>query len=580
MVSPSGRFVLAFNGEVYNYRDLRAELAAEGFSFQGSSDSEVVLAALEGWGIPEALTRFNGMFAIALWDIEGRAVHLIRDRMGIKPLYYAMVGPRMLFGSELRVLRPAPEKFAAIDRTATFDYAAHLYFLGETTPLESARKLLPGHWITFQTNHLGLEAPPEPRRWWSEPNRRIKPDHERDPETATRELERLVSDAVRIRMVADVPIGALLSGGTDSTLIAAMMQEHSPTPIKTFTIGFDDAVHDESTHARAISEYLGTDHTELTVTGKDALNVVPKLPGLLDEPLADPSLLPTYLVSALARQKVTVALSGDGGDELFAGYTRHVIGSRMLPPLAQIPPSVRRPLARLLQFIPTDRWDALPELLTSRDSPTRLLGQKVKKLTQLLHEPTSQAMYLRLLMAGNRDEELVIGGTKGLNGSSIEGLAPCDSLSEMLAFDQAYYLPGDLLQKVDRASMAHSLEVRVPLLDHRIVEWSWSVPSDQKIRGGGGKWLLKEVLARRIPRSLTDRPKTGFTVPLASWLSGPLNEWAEDLLFSAEASRDSIFDPQSVRTQYDQFMSGDISQALSLWAVLMFEAWRREWNIG
>lgn len=584
MTSSCGRFTLVFNGEVYNFRELRAELEGEGCAFSGQSDSEVVLMAFAQWGIISALQRFVGMFAMGLWDQAEETLHLIRDRLGIKPLYLGRTEQGgFAFGSELRALLQSSFGSKDTDIKALADYCGHLYFPGETTPFPGIRKLLPGHILSVRVSQLNKDRFPRSRPWW-ELNRVRRESHPKKPERSDdqtiQELRELISDAVRLRMVADVPIGALLSGGIDSTIVAAMMQRHSDRPVRTFTIGFDDPQHDESNHAEAVAEHLGTEHTTLHVTAEDVLRFIPKIPVLFDEPMADPSLLPTYLVSALAREHVTVALSGDGGDELFAGYTRHVVGHRLIPSVSRLPRKPRRWLAELLRFVPTSQWERLSRSASRGRHTMRLVEQKVGKLTELLDCDSPGDMYLSLLRAGGRPETLLSNPPEPGGGveTSPEAEASFRTLADMLEFDQRHYLPGDLLQKVDRASMAVGLEVRVPLLDHRVVEYSWTLPDHRKIRNGRGKWPLRAILASYVPSTLIDRPKMGFTVPLAKWLRGPLRPWADNILLSANVRRDLLFDRDAVADVYHRFQAGEDQLALRIWPVLIFEAWRRHWN--
>jgi asparagine synthase (glutamine-hydrolysing) len=583
MVSPSGRWVMVFNGEVYNFRALREELREGGVSFRGGSDSEVLLAGVDAWGIEATLQRLIGMFAIALWDRERQELSLVRDRVGIKPLYIAHTRTGIGFASELGALVRAPGFDGALDPEAIQAYVRYLFVPGPGTPIRSIRKLAPGHWVTIPLEALGGDVPAS-RPYWSIEEARSSGEAVRrqraadDPGTVD-ELEALLSDAVRLRLVADVPLGALLSGGIDSSVVVALMQAQSSRPVKTFTIGFDRPEHDESGHALAVARHLGTDHTSMTVSDSDALDVVDALPRIFDEPLADPSQIPTFLVSRLARETVTVALSGDGGDELFAGYNRYVSGLGLLPRLARLPRFLRRPLAGGVRALPEAFWRGIHA--ASGRGNLRLAGAKAVKLGRLLNAPTPSEMYRTLLSTIDDPERYM---TEGVHRNDpISACLPGGStnltLGDMLASDQRYYLPDDLLQKVDRASMATSLEARVPILDHRVVEFSWGLPDDLKIRNGQGKWLLRQVLLRHVPSHLIDRPKTGFSVPLGDWMRGALREWSEYHLFAPSYVRDAVFDPAAVRQGWDRFIAGRDDEALGLWAMIVFEAWRDHWRL-
>lgn len=598
MASVSGRFIMVFNGEVYNFRDLRDELRREGVTFRGDSDSEVVVNALERWGVRAALQRFVGMFALALWDTRQQVLWLTRDRLGIKPLYLARVPGGVTFALELGALLRDPEPRFSLDPQGLDLYLRYLYLPAPFTPFRGIRKLRPGHLVRIPLDEAagaGPSAPPpagEP--WWSVARARMDgedaagtaggPDPRSDEEAVDR-LEALLRDAVSLRMVADVPLGALLSGGVDSSVVVALMQELSTTPVRTFTIGFDDPTHDESDHARAVARHLGTDHTELPVSGREALDVVPRLPGIFDEPLADPSQIPTWLVSRLARRDVTVALTGDGGDELFAGYTRHAAGGRLIPRTQRLPGLPRRLVGKALQGLSEPAWDRMAALTPG--GGVRLAGQKAHKLGRMMAASSPAEAYRTLL--STRAQGLLRAGGGGSTGVANDPLAALlhsvasengsFALGDMLEADQTYYLPDDLLQKVDRASMAVSLEARVPILDHRVVEWSWTLPDHLKIRNGEGKWILRRLLYRHVPQALVDRPKTGFTVPLAHWLRGPLRAWAEDVLLAPSPERDHLFDAAAVRREWTTFIEGGSQDALTLWSLLMFEAWRAEWSV-
>ena len=587
MTSHSGRYTIAFNGEVYNFRRIRAELGGR-VPLRGESDTEIILHAFERWGIRGALDRFIGMFAMAVWDRDRRSLTLVRDRMGIKPLYFARTRTGVAFASELNVLRSAPGLDTALDLDGLRAFVQYLYFPAPYTPIAAIRKLEPGSLMEIHPRDVADPSTPlpSPERWWTlEGVRRThsrQAGAERGDTEAVEELESLLEDAIGLRMISDVPLGALLSGGIDSSLVVALMQRQSREPVRTFSIGFDDPAHDESVHARRVAHHLGTDHSELRVTGADALDLVPRMPYLFDEPLADPSVLPTHLVSELARRNVTVALTGDGGDELFAGYTRYTAGLGIIQRLSRFPAMPRRWLGTALQSVKPeflDRW--LPRA-PGRLGKVRLPASKAHKFGKLLSEGPEWEIYRSLIRTVVHPDTLLLQGGGGhdlianrLQKLGMNGL----SLGDLLQFDQEHYLPDDLLQKVDRTSMAVSLEARVPLLDHRVVEFSWGLPDTMKLRNGRGKWILRKILDRHVPRELIDRPKTGFTVPVESWLAGPLREWAEELILAPDPFRDTLFRAAALERSWKRFQDGRREEALGLWAVLTFLAWRKSWGI-
>lgn len=578
MVSASGRYVIAFNGEVYNFAELRRELAPHGHLFYGHSDTEVILAGFEQWGIVETVRRCVGMFAMAVWDTCRRKLCLIRDRLGKKPLYVYHEAGLVTFGSELKALAPGPSFDRSLDRAALLSYLRYLYVPAPRTIFCGTMKIPAAHMLTLSSAAGDL---PAPLCYWS--LREVAMHglaHEVDPRDAVDELDTLLTDAVRCRLQADVPLGALLSGGIDSSTVVALMQEASTRPIKTYTIGFAEDGYDESQHAAGVAEYLGTDHTNLGLTGDDACALVPRLADVFDEPLADPSQLPTLLVSGLARQHVAVALCGDGGDELFGGYNRYVYGARMLPRLTRMPQFVRRSVSAGLGSVPAGAWTAAQHVAAALmpGLPAQHVGDRVQKLRTLMSAPSTGAMYCSLLSAWQRPD-LLLGEAEApddRNAEILDGVAPVDLLDRMMLADQTTYLPDDVLAKVDRASMAMSLEVRAPLLDHRVVEFSWRIPRALKIRGGIGKWALREVLYRRIPRELFERPKMGFSAPIDRWLRGPLREWAGDLLFSRQRAGE-WFDRAAVERAWAELQRGRPHRGAAMWAVVMLQAWRARW---
>ncbi len=577
MTSSDGRYTVVFNGEIYNFAALKEELEVAACSFRGRSDTEVLLAAITRWGIEAAIPRLWGMFAFGVWDGRERVLHLVRDRLGKKPLYYGWQGSSFLFGSELKALRAHPDFRAPIDRDALVSYLRFSYVPGPRSIYQDIRKLPPGSWVTVHPDRP--HEMPDPHRYWDPVA--VALAGQGNPlslsdEDAAGELETLLADAVRLRAIADVPLGAFLSGGIDSSTVVALMQEQSRLRVSTFTIGFDASEYDESAHARLVARHLGTDHTELRVTPEEARAVIPRLADLYDEPFADASQIPTFLVSELARRRVTVALSGDGGDEIFGGYNRYVAGTRLWRRLGGVPLPIRRGAAGLAEAIPPRAWDragAAADRLLPATRRGLISGNRVHKLATVLDLGGVDAMYTRLVSTWPEPGPLVRGGHEPeLPWRAVTANLP-DPADRMMLFDLLGYLPDDILAKVDRASMGTSLEVRAPLLDHRVVEFAWRLPLRQKIRGGVGKFVLRRVLERHVPRSLFERPKHGFGVPIDAWLRGPLREWAEDLLSEQRLEREGFFDPAPVRSALREHLEGRRNLQYQLWTVLMFQSW-------
>ena len=582
MRSPSSRYTAVFNGEVFNHRQLRAELERDGFAFRGHSDTEVILAAFERWGIAAATRRFVGMFAIAVWDGEARCLSLVRDRLGIKPLFVFARPGLVAFGSELKALVAAPSFDRSLDPEALTEYLRYLYVPAPRTIYRSTFKLLPGHILAISDPSAPLPAA-EP--FWSvdESARRGIADPFAGSDTdATVELERLLSEAVQLRMEADVPLGALLSGGIDSSTVVALMQSTASRPVKTYSIAFEAEDYNEADHAARVAQHLGTDHTELLVTGQDALNVIPRLPDIFDEPHADVSQIPAFLVCALARREVTVALSGDGGDEVFGGYNRYMYGDRLLARLARVPQPARRLLAAGIGHVSPRSWARVTRALSPVVRPLRRhshAAEKLQKVGRLLDCASPGQMYRSLVSAWQEPERLVVGAQKQ-DGTLEQTLGRRDVpklIDRMMLADQVTYLPDDQLAKVDRVSMAVSLEVRVPLLDHRLVEFAWTLPTSMKVRDGQGKWLLRQVLYRLVPRKIVERPKQGLSVPLATWLRGPLRPWAEDLLSSDQLERDGVLHAAPIRRAWSGLLRGQSAMSQALWGMLLFQQWRQRW---
>jgi len=582
MRSAQGRYTMVFNGEVYNFEALRDVLRSSGARFEGRSDSEVILAAFEAWGVEASLPRFVGMFAIAVWDAQEKVLHLTRDRFGKKPLYTYWEPGYLSFGSELKSLVAGLKFDRSADHEALAAYLRYLYVPAPATAYRRARKLMPGHLLSIRRLD---EALPASRPYWSMEDvaqRGLASPFAGSDEEGIDALESILSDAVRLRMVADVPLGAFLSGGIDSSTTVALMQANSTRPIRTFSVGFDEREYDEADDARAVASHLGTDHTTIRLTGDDALALVPQLPDWFDEPLADPSQLPTYLICRESRRDVTVAISGDGGDELFGGYNRYLFGEDVISPSARLPRVARGAAAAVAHALPVDTWDALHRVMSPalpKRFRTRLPGDKLHKMGNLMRHADEAEMYRSLVSALQRPELLMPGTTDrdDVVLRILRGAQPKDLLDRMMLADQLGYLIDDLLGKVDRVSMAVSLEVRVPLLDHRVAEFAWSLPRRFKIRDGQSKWILRKLLHRHVPPALVERPKMGFSVPIDRWLRGPLRAWAEDLLSPDSLRASGLVAIEPTRTLWQDFDRGRAS-GLGMWAVLNLLAWQRRWQ--
>jgi asparagine synthase (glutamine-hydrolysing) len=568
MLSSCGRYAIVLNGEIYNYRELRGELAARGSAFRGTSDTEVFLELISRSGLNAALSRANGMFAFALWDRAERRLQLVRDRLGEKPLYYGWAGSTLLFGSELKALRAHPAFAARVNRESLGLFARHSCVPAPYSIYEGVLKALPGAIVTFEDGAIG--DLPRSVLYWSlreAASEGLASPFRGTEREAAEELERLLRRAVKSRMHADVPLGAFLSGGIDSSMIVALMQQEGDRAARTFTIGYGEGAYDEADHAKAVSAHLKTDHTELRVTPAQALDAIPRLASVYDEPFADSSQIPTLLVSELARGSVKVALSGDGGDELFGGYNRHTWGRGIWRGLGRIPVGVRRLASMALTA-------ASPH---SKDGISR---ERIQRLAGVIAAESAEDMYLGIVTHWGEAAGLVLASSKPAtlverySGAFLEE----DPAVRMMYLDTATYLPDDILTKLDRASMAVGLEARAPLLDHRLVEFAWRLPLDMKLRGGRGKWLLRQVLDRLVPRVLADRPKKGFGAPICSWLRGPLRPWAEELLDEGRLRRDGYFDPKPIRARWAEHLSGRRDWQYPLWDILMFQAWLDRWR--
>jgi asparagine synthase (glutamine-hydrolysing) len=577
MHSSCGRYVITFNGEIYNFKLLRQELEKLGHGFRGHSDTEVMLGAITQWGVEAALKKFNGMFAFALWDRQEKTLFLSRDRAGEKPLYYGWADHTLLFSSELKALHQHRDFRGEIDRGALAVYLRHNYIPAPHSIYKGIYKLAPGTLLTIR----GLGSDVSPKPFWSA--KRAAEDGLSNPflgteSEAVNQLDSLLNDAVSMRMEADVPLGAFLSGGIDSSLVVAIMQANCSRPVKTFTIGFESSEFNEAESAKAVAKHLGTDHTELYVTPEEAMGVIPRLPSLYDEPFADSSQIPTFLVSQLARRKVTVSLSGDGGDELFGGYSTYFWGRSVHQKISWMPRTLRAAVAKSLDPLAKVDWNALferhssvvPGSLRRRD-----LTRVLQKFASVLGANELEAWYRVLLSYWMDPAAIVRGAKEKATVLTDEGAWAKlnDFVHVMMYLDTVMYLPDDILVKVDRAAMGVSLESRVPLLDHRVIEFAWRLPLTMKIRGNTGKKPLRQLLHKYVPKKLVERPKQGFGVPIHEWLRGPMRSWAEDLLNESRLRDEGYFCEEPIRQKWMEHCSGRHNWQAQLWGVLMFQSW-------
>jgi asparagine synthase (glutamine-hydrolysing) len=585
MRSPDGRYVLVHNGEIYNFRELRAELEKAGGEFlpwRSDSDTEVILAAVTAWGIRQTLTRLIGMFAFALWDCQENTLYLARDRMGEKPLYYGRAGKALLFASELKAVRAFPGFEARLDMEALSQYLRFQYVPEPRSIYEGVSKLMPGHLLALTPDMAHL---PEPEPYWTL-SRAVERAQEEpftgNPVSAATQLDTLLRSVVKNQMLSDVPLGCLLSGGIDSSLVTALMQAEADRQVKSFTIGYEETAYDESGQARGVAEHLGTEHTELIATPDHALDLIEHLPDIYDEPFADASQLPTLLVSRLTREHVTVCLTGDGGDEVFAGYNRHFWVPALWERIRILPQGVRAVAAETARIVPPHMYDALfrslHDLLPSAAQVTTP-GHKVHKLADVLSATSPEDLYKRLCTTWPRPDRLLPGTTEPPSPLDLPDSWPLQSeiTRWMQYLDATTYLPGDILHKVDRATMSVALESRAPFLDHRVIEFAWRLPVDMLVQGRQGKRILRDILGRYVPGHLIDRPKAGFGVPLDQWLRGPLKDWATDLLSNDRLDAQGLFNSTMVDGQLCAHLRGTKDNQYRLWNMLMFQAWYDRW---
>jgi asparagine synthase (glutamine-hydrolysing) len=575
MLSKSNRYVLVYNGEIYNFVALRKKLVLDGCIFEGGSDTEVLLNAIDKWGLSKSLNLFNGMFAFALWDRKKRQLLMIRDRMGEKPLYYGWQGDAFLFGSELKAFLQHPAWVGGVNRNSLAKLLQYNYIPSPQTIYHNIFQVQPGEMVklSFQNNAWNLEA----SNWWSlSENFQKGKDNlfQGNRNDAVDELELILKEVLSEQQLADVPVGAFLSGGIDSSAVVSVLQSVSSQPINSFTIGSFNPDYDESTKAREIAKQLNVNHTEYKVDVKDVVNLIPQIPNIYDEPFADASQIPTILISRLAKQKVTVAISGDGGDEIFGGYNRYIVAPRLFSWLEGKPLFLRRLARNMITSISPQLWDMI------NFSSSHQLGEKAHKISKLLDAKSEWEIYSRLIKIWHESIPVLGYGIDSDISYNFENedrfsyLDKAGSFSEkMMLADAATYLPDDILVKVDRAAMNSSLETRVPLLDYRVVSFASTLPLDMKIYNGESKWILRQLIDRYLPRSLVNYPKSGFAIPLHEWLRGPLRDWAESLLNLNRLEQEGFFDPLPIRKLWNEHLSGKFNHQYALWSVLMFQAW-------
>ena len=576
MESASGRYAIVFNGEIYNHKEIRYNLRDQVSYWRGHSDTETLLNAIEIWGLESTLKRCEGMFALAVWDRTKSILMLARDRLGEKPLYYGWQGEGVntafLFGSELKALRKHPSFKFDINRDAINLLLRHNCIPAPYSIYNKISKLMPGTILSISIN----DTEPKISEYWSLKEVTMKGLdnlHSGADTKVINGLEDVLKRSVEQQMVADVPLGAFLSGGIDSSLIVALMQQQSTQPVKTFTIGFSDDSYNEAKHAKEVAKYLNTDHAELYVSHQDAINVIPKLPKIYDEPFSDSSQIPTFLVSQLARDHVTVSLSGDAGDELFCGYNRYLLTDQLWGKLSILPVSMRRGLAGMMTTLSPEAFNKFLGFL-----PYNRVGEKIHKAASVMESSSIDELYLRLVSHWNNPESIVLNSREPITKltSATSNISRLSQIQKMMLMDTLTYLPDDILTKVDRASMGVSLETRIPFLNHNVVEYAWRMPMNFKVRNGEGKWALRQILYKYIPKEMIERPKMGFGVPIDSWLRGPLREWAEELLDESRLRQEGFFNPEKIRQKWREHLSGTRNWQHQLWDVLMFQAWLEE----
>ena len=577
MISKSGRFVIAYNGEIYNFLHIKDMLSSYSIPWQGGSDTEVVLAAIDIWGLEKAIEKFIGMFAFALFDKQEQKIFLVRDRLGIKPLYYSIFPQKIIFGSELKPIKLYPGFEKQINRDVLALFLRHNYIPAPYSIYKNTYKLTPGSILEICLKSFDIKE----NTFWSAKDQALKGQnkpYQLDESNAVKDLESLLLHAVKIRMISDVPLGAFLSGGIDSTTITAMMQSLSSTPVRTFSIGFHEKEYNESQHARAIARYLGTDHTELIVTPEQLLDVVPKISSIFDEPFSDSSQIPTYLLASLTREHVTVSLSGDGGDELFGGYLRYNLGHDLWKKIGWLPVVMRNFLAGFIEIIPMGLLDKYGQNITKtagRYSASGTAGAKVQALAEILAASDFKDLYKRLVSHWKFPDAIVIASKEA--ASLFDFSKDLDRFHDlyhrMMFLDLVTYLPDDILTKLDRTTMAVSLEARVPVLDHRVVEFAWKLPLSMKVKEQDNKWILKQVLYKYVPEELVNRPKMGFGIPIDQWLRSSLRDWAESLLDESTLKQEGFFNSEMIRRKLDEHVKGIRNWHYYLWDILMFQEW-------
>ena len=583
MISECRRYYIVFNGEIYNHNSLRKELP-ESIKWQGHSDTETLLNAISKWGLKRTLRKIVGMFAFALWDRSKKKLTLVRDRLGEKPLYFGFKGKTMLFGSELKSIEAFPGTPLDVSRDSLEIYLRYGFVPAPYSIYKGIYKLSPGNFIEFSIDNVKARTIPESSKYWSFASIVKKQQSKQFSGSeidATNQLENLLKKSISGQLLGDVPLGAFLSSGIDSSTIVSLMQHQSSNPINTFTIGFKEFGYDESKSAKKISSYLGTKHCELFLTPNDALNIIPSLPRIYDEPFSDVSQIPTFLISQFASNNVKVCLSGDGGDELFCGYSRHIVAPRIWAILKNIPLKLRKIIANFIQKIPPSTWDNFYytcEIFLPRYLRINFPGAKINKISDLIRYDTLYEIYLSLISSWSSPQEIILNKNpnKEFEDSKFSNFKLKDMHHQIMFMDTLNYLPNDILVKIDRAAMASSLETRLPFLDHRVIEFAWRIPLHMKLKNNRSKWLLRQVLQNYLPENLIEGPKKGFSVPIAEWLRGPLKNWVNDLLDEKLISSQNYFSAKPIKIKWEEHLSGKQDWSKQLWTILMFQSWLQE----